>query len=131
MALGLNPFEKVVDHLAPHGVCDEDSFFPGEAVRCFNVGFEAGEVLVTELEVWIGKAPIIRGGVGGCWVIANTGQVFDDFVPNPVSSDEEIGCVKALSSSQLNSWGIKACVFIQHHMLLDFMSCNSTRARTL
>lgn len=122
MALGFNPLEEVVDDLAPHRVCYEDSFFPGEAVGCFNVSFEAREVLVAKLEVRVGKTPVIGGGVGGGWIIADTGEVLDDFVPNPVPGDEEIGCVKALGSSQLNAWGIKSCVFIQHHVLLDFMS---------
>lgn len=120
MALGFNPLEKIVDHLAPHGVCDEDGFFPGEAVRYFDVGFEAGEVLVTDLEIRVGKAPVVRGGIGGGWVIANTSEVFDDLVPNPVPSNEEISRIKALGSSQLNSRWVESCVFIQHHVLLNF-----------
>lgn len=112
MTLGFNPFEEVVHHLTPHGVCDEDGFLPGEAVGYFDVGFETRKVLVPELEVRVGKAPVVGGGVGGGWIVADAGEVFDDFAPNPVPSDEKIGCVKTLGGSQLNARGIESRVFI-------------------
>lgn len=77
------------------------------------MGFEAGEVLITDFIVAVGETPVI--GCSECitWIVTNSRKIFENFAPDPVASerselyvrrlvmrpclrDEEVCCIKAL-----------------------------------
>lgn len=51
VAFGLNPVKEVKKNLGAHAMGDKNNFLFGGFLRDFNMRFQAGEVLVSDLEV--------------------------------------------------------------------------------
>ena len=64
-----------------------------------NVRLETRKVAITHFKIRVGKAPVICSGVRVGGIIADGGEVLENFVPDPVARDEKVGGIEALRSA--------------------------------